>query len=185
MSRKPRAKTKVPPQKEVTPKRWRDVTQYFDTADDEVSGLNMLSNGIRNNLKPTNVLERLWCDDIIAIAWQAHKLRELKIYIVFDGARRDAVTRLKLADQIDPRKDTNDDPGYELQAMAYAAGFDDTGEIEDKVRAAGGLASYRYEAGYLERANELENVDRLIFAHEKRRDELIDRFEKRRANSAQ
>ena len=85
--------------------RWRDVTVYFSILDAHTYGLKTLAKQIRVHLKPKDVFERIWCDDIIALSWHAHQLRRIKDYIVFEGAREAVSQRLKLADEVDPREE--------------------------------------------------------------------------------
>jgi hypothetical protein len=163
-----------------TSSRWRDVTSYFSTLDAETRGLKTLAKQVRAHQKPKNVFERMWCDDIIALSWHAYQLRRIKEYIIFEGAR-DAVTeRLKFADEAAPREDRYNDPQYTLTATLYVL----NDAVEDVTKAKLGLAGVpsdlRFEIGYVAKAYELENIDRLIFANEKRRDDLIDRLESRR-----
>lgn len=173
---KGRKTSKKPRGEKSTPARWREVRTYFSTLDAETRGLTMLTNSVRKHLKPTNVFERIWCDDIIALSWQAHQLRQLKEYIVFEGARNVVAERLKIANRQDALKQLDNEATYDLSATMYVLGGPLTRELSDKISDTGMLTDRRFQMGYVARAAELENVDRLIFANEKRRDELIDRF---------
>ncbi len=165
---------------DVTSSKWRDVTSYFSTLDAETRGLKTLAKQVRAHLKPKNVFERMWCDDIIALSWHAHQLRRIKEYIIFEGAR-DAVTeRLKFADEADPREDRYNAPEYTVAATLYVLSETVEDDTNQKLGLAGVPADLRFEIGYVAKAYELENIDRLIFANEKRRDDLIDRLESRR-----
>lgn len=163
------------------PARWRDVRTYFNTLDAETNGLTMLSNGVRKHLKPNNVIERMWCDDIIALSWQAHQLRQLKEYIIIEGARDAVSERLKIANKQDPLKQLDNDSTYDAAANLYVLDQPLARELSEKLSGSGMLINRRFQMGYLARAAELEHFDRLIFANEKRRDELIDRFRNMRA----
>lgn len=178
---KRRTPAKKPRSENSTPARWRDVRTYFSTLDAETRGLTMLANSVRKHLKPTNVFERIWCDDIIALSWQAHQLRQLKEYVVFEGARDVVAERLKIANRQDTLKQLDNEATYNLSAAMYVLGGPLTRELSDKISDTGMLTDRRFQMGYVARTAELENVDRLIFANEKRRDELIDRFQNIRA----
>lgn len=178
---KPKVPAEKPPGEKSTPARWRDVRTYFSTLDADTRGLTMLTTSVRKHLKPANVFERIWCDDIIALSWQAHQLRQLKEYIILEGARDSVSDRLKISNRKDPLKELNNDGEYDAAANFYVLGYAQGERLSKKLSDSGMLMHSRYQMGYLARAADLENVDRLIFANEKRRDDLIDRFRNMRA----
>ena len=141
----------------------------------------MLANSVRNHLKPANVFERMWCDDIIALSWQAHQLRQLKEYIILEGARDAVSDRLKISNRKETIKQLDNEATYDAAANIYVSGHPLSQVLTDKLTDSGMILDRRFQMGYIARASELEHVDRLIFANEKRRDELIDRFQNIRA----
>lgn len=164
----------------VIPAKWRDVNSYFNTLDAETYGLKTLAKQIRSHLKPKDVFERIWCDDIIALSWQAHQLRKLKEFVIFEGARDAVSDTLKMASRRDSADKNNREVDFYLAASKYVEGHPLGNKVEKKLIFAGALINQRFHMGYMAKAEELEHIDRLIFANEKRRDDLIDRLEARR-----
>lgn len=148
--------------------------------DAETGGLKTLAKQIRAHLKPKNIFERIWCDDIIALTWQAHQFRKIKEFVIFEGARESVSDTLKIASRKEPSEKNNREVDFDLAASKYVEGRALGRDVEKRLIFAGVLISQRFNMGYMAKMEELEHIDRLIFANEKRRDDLIDRLEARR-----
>ena len=116
----------------------------------------------------------------IALCWQANQLRRIKGYIIFEGARDAIADRVRLVSRQDDTAQHYREADYDLSAASYVQGKPVGSQLGQALESSGMLLDRHFGMGYLARAGDLEHIDRLIFAHEKRRDDLIDRFASRR-----
>lgn len=158
------------------PPSWRDVTSYFNTLNAETRGLKTLTKQVRAHLKPKDVFERMCCDDIIALSWQAHQLRSIKGYIILAGAQDEVADRVRALSRKDDSEKYQTEADFDIIASMYIRGKPVGEQLSVALASSGMLLKHHFQMGYVARAAELEHIDRLIFVHEKRRDDLIDRF---------
>lgn len=101
----------------------------------------MLISSVRKHLKPANVFKRIWCDDIIALKWQAHQLGQLKDYILFKGARDVVSERLKISNRQETLKQLDNEATYSLAASVYVLDGPPNRELAEKLSDTGMLTN--------------------------------------------
>lgn len=75
---------------------WRSPASYLHEAE-AVADFERLGAALRAELAPADTIEELWCDDILSLTWDSHRLRRVKKYLIETGVRSDIASALETA----------------------------------------------------------------------------------------
>lgn len=162
------------------PVPWRQLSTYLHP-DENQTDYAQLRSALLEQLDPADIIEQIWCDDIVSLVWESHRLRRVKRVMLEVECRKQIHRALDRAHptlgfQLSHERTTADDI-----MVAYNQG-DET--AEEKVTAAMAdnplTASERVALAHYDMIGDMLSLDRAIEASDKRRDGLLSNLYARR-----
>lgn len=159
---------------------WRKLSTYLHP-DESLTDYETLRSALLDQLAPADIIEHIWCDDIVSLVWESHRLRRVKRVMLEVQVRNQmhrAVDRLypttgfrlphepTKADHIMSDYNEGDEEAEEKVAAAMA---DNPLSLSERVA----LAHY-------EMIGDMLTIDRALEASDKRRDTLLSNLYGRR-----
>lgn len=157
---------------------WRSPASYLHEAE-AVTDFERLGAALRAELVPADVIEELWCDDILSLTWDSHRLRRIKKFLIETGVRTGIIATLETAypDFPPPHLPSR----AEILAAKYVRGDEAaTRQVEKAVERSSIKAQDEVVAGYSLMMFEISEVDGMIETMDKRRDSVLSNIYSRR-----
>jgi hypothetical protein len=131
---------------------------------------------IRAVVEPADMLEEIWVRDVTDLAWEVSRLRRIKAHLM------QACAHEGLAKALSHLRDGNN---HYIIARRWFAGDAGAAEIVNGAFAAAGLTADTVTALTLvERIDEIERIELMTMAAERRRDGMLRELERRRESLA-
>src|SRR5215468_7898330 len=131
---------------------------------------------IRAVVEPADMLEEIWVRDVTDLAWEVSRLRRIKAHLMqvcaHEGLAK-ALSHLRVGNN------------HYIVARRWFAGDAEAAQIVDTAFAAAGLTVDSVTAVTMsERIDEIERIELMTMAAERRRDGMLHELERRRENLA-
>jgi hypothetical protein len=131
---------------------------------------------IRAVVEPTDMLEEIWVRDVTDLAWEVSRLRRIKAHLM------QACAHEGLAKALSHLRTGNN---HYIVAKHWFAGDPEAARIVNTAFAAAGLTVDTVTALTMsERINEIERIELMTMAAERRRDGMLRELERRRESLA-
>lgn len=157
---------------------WRSPASYLHESEALVD-FERLEAALRAELAPADAIEELWCDDIVSLTWDSHRLRRIKKYLIETGVRTGIVATLETAypDFPPPHLPSR----AEILAAKYVRGDEAAvRQVEKAVERSSIKAQDEVVASYSLMMFEISEVDGIIETTDKRRDSVLSNIYTRR-----
>jgi hypothetical protein len=131
---------------------------------------------IRAVVEPADMLEEIWVRDVTDLAWEVSRLRRIKAHLL------QACAHEGLAKALSHLRDGNN---HYMVARRWFAGDVEAAQIVNSAFATAGLTVDSVTALTVsERIDEIERIELMTLAAERRRDEMLRELERRRERLA-
>jgi hypothetical protein len=127
-------------------------------------------NRITAAVRPADILEEIWVEDVIDLVWEAFRLRRFRSCLMTTAASKGVHKVLSASFPY---------AAAHQMATEWAAG--DTQRVESTLEQAGLTMEYVMAEAWAERQEEMERLDRMIASAEERRNTMLREIERHRA----
>jgi hypothetical protein len=162
------------------PVPWRQLSTYLHPDENQTDHA-QLRTALLGQLTPTDIIEQIWCDDIVSLVWESHRLRRVKRVMLEVECRGQIRRALDRAHPTTGFLLTHERTKADDIMAAYNQG--DEAAVE-KVTAAMAdnplTASERVALAHYAMIGDMLSLDRAIEASDKRRDGLLSNLYARR-----
>jgi hypothetical protein len=121
-------------------------------------------------VRPADILEEIWVEDVVDLVWEAFRLRRFKSCLMTTAASKGVLNVLSASLPYAA--------AHEM-ATKWAAG--DTERVESTLEQAGLTMEHVVAETWVERQEEMERLDRMIASAEERRNTMLREIERHRA----
>ena len=152
---------------------WRNIFSYLHPGESEPD-FAALYLDVMSELAPADIIERLWCDDIVALIWESHRLRRVKRALLAVQENERLRDRLMKYEHVNYR---------DLNRVMSARHLGDRAAIEKVERAIAADPLGVQDGPALDHLEDIEKmlaIDKSIEAADKRRDALLSNLYVRR-----
>ncbi len=159
---------------------WRSPASYLHEAE-AVADFERLGTALRAELAPADAIEALWCDDILSLTWDSHRLRRIKKYLIETGVRTDIASALETAYPHQGFRPRHEPSRAQILAAAHARGDETaTRQVEKALEARAVKGPDEVVSDYFTMVREISQIDSMIETTDKRRDTVLSNIYNRR-----
>lgn len=161
---------------------WRSLCSYLHDLE-PAEAFQALEKALQAELAPADALEQLWCDDVVSLAWESHRLRRVKRFLMEASVRSDIVAALEARYPDDTFRLSFQQSPAEALAKEYWRGEKLAQQkVEEVLNSRIITKEESLLSGYLAALDQMSFLDKMIESSDKRRDAVIFNIHKRRSD---
>lgn len=159
---------------------WRSPASYLHEAE-AIEDFEALGAALRAELAPADAIEELWCDDILSLTWDSHRLRRVKKYLIETGVRSETASALETAFPHQGFRLPHEPSRAQILAANHARGDEAaTRQVEKALEARVIKGPDEVISGYFTMIANISSIDNMIETTDKRRDSVLSNIYARR-----